>query len=232
MHHFRTVQTLCIALSVMFFLVSCVKKEDPFLTDTPEFEVRNLSFVPAGKKMEQKKQKEKTFLMRWNILGPILPAGKDVTIPAIENEELLCGSVEAPGDAYWHVRIFNSRARKDVQTGLCNWTKTLSKYKERSLFYACSTFLTEKEYSNVTLHLQTAGETLLYLNGKKIGTFLSPNLPGKKEYKLKGLTLKEGANRFVLKYLDKKSAPSLRAVSVRFTLTEKDGGEKKISLIR
>ncbi|MBR2364565.1 MAG: hypothetical protein IKA79_05135 [Lentisphaeria bacterium] len=221
-----------LSLSFAFFLSSCVTQNDPLLDDVPEFEVRNLSFIP-GRKITQKKELEKTFLMRWNILGPVEPAaGKDVTHPVLEEEGLLCGSVEAPDDAYWHVRIFNSRARKDRQTGLCNWTKTLSGYTKKSLFYGCNTLLAEKEYKNVTLHLLTAGEVQLFLNGKNKGTFLQPNLPGTNEYLIKGLILKKGANRLVLKYLDKTSAPALRAVAVRFSIPEKEGEEKKISLIR
>lgn len=222
-------------LSILAILLfsSCISFTDPMLEEVPEFEVREFSFVSEKDKRIQKKNASKTFIMRWNILGP-LPAisGKNITQHALEGENLLCGSVDAPDDALWHVRIFDSRKRRDAQTGLCNWTKTLSKYKKQSLFYGCSTLNSDEEYKNVTLFLLTAGEAQIYLNGKCIGTFTTPNLPGKNEYKIESLTLKKGANRLVLKYLDKKSSPSLRGVAVRFTMQEKAQGEKKIALIR
>lgn len=220
------------SFSVLLFLSGCVTKSDPLLDDVPEFEVRTLSFVPAGKSMTKKDQ-EKSYLMRWNILGPIeAEKGKNIKQNILEGENLLCGSVEAPDEAYWHVRIFNSRTRKVKQTGLCNWTKTLSGYKGRSLFYACNTLLTEEEYKNVTIHLLTAGEAEVFLNGKNIASFLIPNLPGTKEYLIEGVTLKKGANRLILKYLDKTPSPSLRAVAVRFSMQENALKEKKIALIR
>ena len=220
------------ALSLLFFLTGCIIKSDPFLDEVPEFEVRNFSFVPAEKNIKTH-DLEKSYLMRWNILGPVeAEENKNVTENILEGENLLCGSVDAPEDALWHVRIFNSRTRKVKQTGLCNWTKTLSAYKNRSLFYACNTLLAAEEYKNISLQLLTAGEVQIFLNGSLIGTFLHPNLPGSKEYIVEGLTLKKGANRLVLKYIDKKSSPVLRAVAVRFTMQEKAGKEKKIALIR
>ena len=223
---------LFLPLLLLAFLSGC-QSNDPLLEGVPEFEVRKLSFAPAGEKIFQGKGMQKSYLMRWNILGPVPGAGKDVTKEVLEGENLLCGSVEAPGDAYWHVRIFSSRQRADEKhVGLCNWTKTLSAYKGKSLFYGCGTLLADKKYENVTLFLLTSGETVLFLNGEKIGTLPVPNYPGGKEYTVKGLTLNKGANRFVLKYLDKGENPSLRAVSVRFTQEEKEGREMNFSLIR
>lgn len=217
--------------SLISLLTSCqgAKEKDPF-GDVPEFEVRQISFVSGKKKLSP----DAEYLMRWNILGPVEHTIRNVEEPAIEEEAILCGRMEAPGSALWHVRIYKSDPAKDRIAGFCNWTNSLKKYtgKKKMLFYGCSTFSAKEEGQKIDLHIFSAGSILLYWNGVKVGVLKKNNISSGKEWIIRDLVLRKGANRLVLKYLDGEKGAALRGVALRVTLQQKDPAERKIALIR
>ena len=215
----------------LFLMTGCITiTDDPFL-DVPEFELRTLSFSEQ-KKSSAKINTSRSHLMRWNILGPVAPVSANVDVPVLENENMLCGRIEAPAGALWHVRIYRDAGKKAPAAGFCNWTNSLKKYKGKNLFYGCSSFLSDKEYKNVSLTLSAAGSVCLYWNGEKKGVLKKSNLNGKEAFVIKDLTIREGGNRLVLKYLDGEKNETLRGVSLKFTLEEKNVSGRKTALIR
>lgn len=223
--------TFVISLFLMTGMTGCITvTEDPFL-DVPEFELRTITFTEP-KKGGRKINPAGSCLMRWNILGPVAPVSADVDVPVLENENMLCGRIEAPAGALWHVRIYKDEGKKAPAAGFCNWTNSLKKYKGKNIFYGCSSFLSDKEYKNVSLTLSAAGSISLYWNGEKKGVLKKSNLDGKEAFVIKDLTIREGGNRLVLKYLDGEKKEALRGVSLKFTLEEKNVQQKKTALIR
>ncbi|MBR2904865.1 MAG: hypothetical protein IKC08_03110 [Lentisphaeria bacterium] len=215
----------------LFLTTGCITiTDDPFL-DVPEFELRTITFAEQ-KKNSTKIPSTRSYLMRWNILGPVAPVSADVDVPVLENENLLCGRLEAPAGALWHVRIYKDEGKKAPAAGFCNWTNALKKYKGKNLFYGCSSFLSDKEYKNVSLTISAAGSISLYWNGEKKGVLKKSNLTGKETFVIKDLTIRKGGNRLVLKYLDGEKKEALRGVSLQFAIEEKNVPLKKTALIR
>ena len=218
-------------LCSLFLMTGCIStSDDPFL-DVPDFELRTISFAEQ-KKGGTKISSDRACLMRWNILGPVEPASANVNIPVLENENLLCGRIEAPAGALWHVRIYKDEGKKAPVAGFCNWTNALKKYKGKNIFYGCSSFRSDKEYKNVSLTLSAAGSVCLYWNGEKKGVLEKSNLDGNKAFVIRNLTIRKGGNRLVLKYLDGEKKEALRGVSLKFSSGEKNVQQKKTALIR
>lgn len=193
----------------------------------PEFEVRKATFRTEKKLHPNMGRPSSCYLMRWNILGPVTPAGSDLSIPDMEGEETLCGFVNAPYPAMWRVKHFPLEKEKNpLFAKEADFTSLYKDVKKESVFYLCATLDHSSWEKEVLIHTASSGKLTVYWNGKKVCSSKKALLPEKEEKT--AVLLLRGKNRLVLKYRDGKAGNKKRAVSFRMTLPK----EGKSALIR
>lgn len=212
--------------SLFLFLAGGCFHEGPW-DNCPDFEVRRLTFQKEKKLHPNKGRISSYYLLRWNILGPILPAGRFPETPDLEEEENLCGFVNAPYPAMWRVKHFPLEPEKNpLFQKESDFTSVYKDVKKESIFYFCSTLENPEGEKEACAHIASSGRIIMYLNGAKVYT--SSEKASLKEEETAEIRLLPGKNRLVLKYRDGKEGNRKRSLTFRITLPK----EKKSALIR
>jgi hypothetical protein len=150
----------------------------------------------------------KSFVTRWNILGPIPARGGAPSDPAdnplqfeyVQGEKLIDGSRDAPEGARWNVKIFNT---KDAPGVIDMGSVFHSQASKSEVYYASACLDCPEDVEGASLLVASTIPLKIWLNGVLVHCYDK----GPRELKLdqdliEGVFLKEGYNRLVVKLLD------------------------------
>ena len=162
----------------------------------------------------------KSFVTRWNILGPISAVDGDVHDTAsdplhaeyIQGEKTVDGSRGAPDGASWNVKIFNS----SNPPGVIDFNEVFKDDKAFSAYYATACLDCPDDVEGASLLVASTIPVKIWLNGTLVHTYDK----GAREMQLdqdeiEGIYLKKGYNRLVVKCVASKDIPS-RKFMLRF----------------
>ncbi|OQA82789.1 MAG: hypothetical protein BWY31_03054 [Lentisphaerae bacterium ADurb.Bin242] len=211
----------CALLSVsgVLLLAGCALR-DPW-AGAPEFEISYFSprseSAPVGTFLG-----DGNFLMGWNILGPVAPGGNGgLHAELLPEENVLCGSRNAPQDARWH-RLLARNEGPDAVPGQVDFSRLFLEKpsaKAPSVFYACLTLQCDSEYGGLVLNAGSCGKLKVWINGHPVYSYENGNRPLKPDTdKVEGIILRKGYNRIVVKYMDNEGDyRNSRKFCLRFT---------------
>ena len=212
---------LCLLLGVAGAVLfsSCASTDAEEQDLAPEFEISSLGMAPQNQGNAMLPD-DRNFLMSWNILGPV--KGTDPAsfhAESVPDEKNLNGSRRAPKGARWHVIRFSNDGEEEVP-GTVDFTGRITgKTEGKSIFYACATLETDSELRNLVLNAGSCGKVKVWINGVPVYSYEKDRRDFKPDSdSIGGITLREGLNRIVVKYMDNGGDYAKeRKFSLRFT---------------
>lgn len=183
----------------------------------PEFEISDIEPAPLR---ERGFPDDGHFLMAWNILGPLKAESADAfQTESVPGEKELNGSRRAPKGARWHVIRFSADGEDEV-VGVCDFSGRITGNAARkSIFYACATLKADSRMENMVLGTGSCGKLRVWINGIPVFCYGGERRACRPDTdSVAGITLREGLNRIVVKYMDNDGAcADERKFSLRFT---------------
>jgi hypothetical protein len=163
----------------------------------------------------------KSFVTRWNILGPVpalrgsLPndsSSDPLQYEYLPNEKLIDGSWNAPEGASWNVKVFDSA----TPPGLVDVGGVFNSQGLQSVYYATACLDSPEELEGVTLLSASTAPLKIWLNGVLVHTYDKGPRPLKLDQDaIEGVYLRKGYNRLVVKMVGVRGAPE-RKFMLRF----------------
>ena len=217
-------KTMKYAVSCIFPVLACAlfcacasagSEDDEDLA--PEFEISGIELAPAR---EQGFSDDSHFLMAWNILGPVKAETSGAfQAQSVPGEKDLNGSRRAPKGARWHVIRFSADGEDEV-AGVCDFSGRITGNAAREgIFYACATLQAGERMENMTLRTGSCGKLRVWINGVPVFCYGGDRRACRPDTdRVAGITLREGLNRIVVKYMDNGGDFAReRKFSLRFT---------------
>ena len=217
-------KTMKYAVSCIFPVLACAlfcacasagSEDDEDLA--PEFEISGIELAPAR---EQGFSDDSHFLMAWNILGPVKAETSGAfQAQSVPGEKDLNGSRRAPKGARWHVIRFSSDGEEEL-AGIADFSGRITgKTDRKSIFYACATLKADSRMENMILKTGSCGKLRVWINGVPVFCYGGDRRACRPDTdRVAGITLREGLNRIVVKYMDNGGDFAReRKFSLRFT---------------
>lgn len=144
-----------------------------------------------------------SFVTRWNILGPVhVPAEAGIDALHLEyvgDEKSLEGTRNAPEGASWNVKVFKS----SEPPGLIDFSPLFPDEKGRCAFYAVSCLECPENLTGLTMHAGSEGLIKVWVNGVLAHAYdKGAREAAFDQDSIGGITLKDGYNRIIVKYVD------------------------------
>ena len=142
---------------------------------------------------------------------------------SVPGEKDLNGSRRAPKGARWHVICFSSDGEDEI-AGIADFSGRITgKTDRKSIFYACATLKADSRMENMILKTGSCGKLRVWINGVPVSDYDGGRracIPDTDS--VEGITLREGLNRIVVKYMDNDGDYiKERKFSLRFTDTQR-----------
>jgi len=141
----------------------------------------------------------KSFVTRWNILGPIAPSIQEpLQEEYIPGEKTVDGSFPAPEGASWNVKVFDGA----MPPGTIDFDSIFPGQSKFGVYYASSCLDCPEDVEGATMLTSSTIPVKIWLNGVLVHTFDK----GERGLKLdqdaiEGIYLRRGYNRLVVKAL-------------------------------
>ena len=163
----------------------------------------------------------KSFVTRWNVLGPISAGAGESLADAlqteyVQGEKTVDGTRNAPDGASWNVRLFGGTN----PPGIVDIGDLFQGDSSACAYYATACLDSPDDVEGVSLLLSSSMPVKVWLNGVLVHTYDK----GPREIKLdqdviESLYLKRGYNRLVVKCVAPKGMPQ-RKFMLRFATTD------------